>query len=242
MLERNIVHQKEVPQLRDVSSELYPNTLDAMRRQKSLEIVQSIVHEGILTPAQVAKRGRQPLFSSDYASPIESRTLIYGRGVNKRTIDAALLQDSSFSVLPVVAERQRESLLESWNTSYEELEERVNSSILVVMPYSSLTRKVGGPAGSWTTAFRTEEDVVSEDFSAVLIPEKVHGEVQEVLQDAPVPVVVVGYTKGQVRNKICRIPDYKSALERIFSSQEIGKKEDLFIHGVRLPTVEDMKR
>lgn len=170
----------------------------------------------------------------------EKIPLKYNGNVPEYLLRDALYADGRthgyFAVLPVIAERQREQLPE--NLPVSQLEDRFAHSALVVTPVHRLERTQIVDEGQSQGGMEVLSPVVPHTLEKILLPELLGKELQLGLQKTGIPVELVKSTKKKVVGKEMLVPDYESALRQML--EVTG--EPLFLHGVRLPTNEDIKK
>lgn len=250
--------------------------IDALRKQKSKQIVDGILKHGILSGRDLVRLRKKAFMSSDEWQNTE----IYGRlvvplgpkyvkdhlneeviistsitdenlqikedlpsmhtseigeyllkdavyGLNGRRTDD--LHPEQFAILPVLIEREGECIV----PSIELRGDRVKHSILIATPVKEIDEQV---------VLQTEGNVSVPgpipicSYSRIFLPQEIVGELQADIQSAGVQVNAVEDTKGIIWRKNMIVPDYEGAIRKL-----LKKQDPLFLHGVRLPTNEDVE-
>ncbi len=163
-----------------------------------------------------------------------------GEKLARGVVEDALYGDfSKYSVLPVIAERAFEHIEETRRfIPKEELENRFAHSLLVVIPLSDLEDEIDvshdelkfGQVG-------LKSSVLPSKFSAILMGEQVGAEFAQGSHAAGIPVKAVGSVSREMRERQFMVPDYESEIMKMLKEMDAP----LFIHGVRLPTRQDME-
>lgn len=153
-------------------------------------------------------------------------------------INLGLYQGMS-SVLPVVAERANELGSETAEQMPEILEERFANSFLVVTPLDKI-ENVEDISGEVSVRGNIKPD----QFSAILIPESLYDKVAPRFAERGIRTIRVAAKKVKLfqghfykeGGKALTVPDYEREVRELLRDSEIP----LFLHGVRLPTREDV--
>lgn len=226
--------QKGIPQSLDKEHQL------VLERAK---IIDDIVSQGLLSAKTLHEQGRKYYGSFD-DKPIN---LLSGYEISNRyqsvekDINMVLYMRSVVGgILEVILERPDERLfsgdvgnrLKNWSkrlTHGKIYEERLQSSFLVI------AKGMGGHG------LKGSLDVPVDDIKYLVIPVGIWQEYQRTSENAanlniPVKVVKDYINRTVAEIPFLTIPNYEDALKEIFD--EIGY---LWVHGVRLPTVEDLK-
>lgn len=155
--------------------------------------------------------------------------------INKGILDISLYNDDS-SVFPVVCEREYERKYETAEQSPRVLEERVQNSMLVVAEMDKID--------SYT--HKSNEiylENLSPDKMVVLVPQYFFKEANSIFEPKGITVVSIPLVEEEIykerkQNRVkVKLPDYETTLREIMKNSN----SPLFIHGVRLPTTEDIK-
>lgn len=213
------------------------NSLGDVRRKLILDIA-----KGGLKSSASLEQSNQDSYRSIDSKPSE---YVYGRGFKpeggfrsrelfENSIKQALYMTDN-SILSVTAERQGESsgdtfLYRARKNQKQVIEGRLASSMLVVYEGSS--------GDSYLT--RKEEDLGADRIICILLPKSMADNFQQTeLEEMGVDIRVVD---RKVKRRLfhgdkLKIPDYEGEIKRLLEEQN----KPLWIHGVRLPTQEDLK-
>lgn len=208
-------------------------------------IIEGVLTKGIKPSVTLAENGRGYLGSSD-SCPIAS---IYGclvrpqldypcSGHFKMQLDLALYNDSN-SVIPVTTERPKEDriFLKKRKTEVDKrlIQERVLSSFLVISNASNEESKM---------PFRLtvrHNHIKPEEFKVVVFPDKIWKEYSSQTTNGNpfVRIRVVKPTEKKLWHAHYKfmVPNYEQILIEMLQQHDIA----FWIHGVRLPTLEDLK-
>lgn len=159
--------------------------------------------------------------------------------VDNGIIDVALYNGDS-SVFPVVCERGYERKYETAEQSQAVLEDRVQNSILIVTEMDNIK----------SFSNKSNEVYLPElapDKMTVLVPSGIFEEAKNIFGSRSIPVISVPFIekqiyKGRRQNEIptsvrVKLPDFEKKVREMTAES----KSPLFIHGVRLPTEEDVR-
>lgn len=244
--------------------------VDEVRRQRTREIVTDILTHGLLPASLQREQGTKPLISITdnvshicgalvvpseqdveiergkglYTATLKLNDITYKKFISadtqvtatERLLTSALYTDNASNlstVFPVLAERRGEKE----NPTRKVFEERVNNSVLVVIPLSKIKPE------DYSTKEAYSEILLNPVMPhTILMPEAFQEDLACVTDKSTdkVHIKMVGSLRKQIRgfNGSITFPDYEGALREIL--KEI--REPLFIHGVRLPTREDIEK
>lgn len=255
-------------------------SVDAIRKQKSLQIINSLLTDGLVPQFQQKRQGDE-LFVSGTGSIHEGavygnivvpqsvldshisifdrrdpRTKIisipgfldhyeYQRDENE-SLAEVLVQSAlygaeggpdfgPYSVLPVIAEREHEYVGKAKELPVEQVEDRFAQSVLIVAPLVAMSQEEFEPSNLKDVRFR---GIIMPDKFSIVLPKDTKQELEGGIKGTNDAIRTVGYIKKE--NPYGRsyvVPDYESATREML--EETG--EPLFLHGVRLPTNEDVE-
>lgn len=161
------------------------------------------------------------------------------QNIDNGIIDIALYYSDS-SVFPVVCERGYERKYETAEQLPTVLEERVQNSILIVAEMSEV------PSFS-SKGNEVYLQKLTPDKFKVLIPQSFFEKTKGIFESRGISVVSVPlvekqvykgrYQEGVIGGVKVDLPDFETQLRKMTSNSQ----SPLFIHGVRLPTKEDME-
>lgn len=211
---------------------------DALAKWRG-EIIDDILENGLKSGRTLQTVGRQYLGSAD-AVPfgrVEGclfRPSSHYRNLNvARTHISDSLYAGAYSIFPVLAERpphMREDLkLTSPNNLGATFAKRMASSFLVVC------KSVGD------TMSKSEDELLPHHFAYLVFPEAVWQEYSKKENSLGIPVKIVSKAmdrRAEVIRRLLTIPDYESAILDIL--EEVN--HPIWVHGVRLPTDDDVWR
>lgn len=159
------------------------------------------------------------------------------REVGERLLQNVLYGDNDFAsplyaVLPVLAERKEGTTLHVAN---ERLEDRVLNSVLVVVPSNQIKLEDYANNGAPDVQL-----VHSVKAGTILIPEGLKEDLGESVKEFGGQIRFVDNVKKTIFNhptgNEITVPDYEGALRSLLEETN----EPLYVHGVRLPTIEDV--
>lgn len=148
------------------------------------------------------------------------------------------LYDGDNSILPVVAERPSEGSEDRSSMSYSssgklELQNRLLASIMVAYHVGTDS----SPDGTHVT--RPENELTADQIAYLFIPEQIFTEFfadPSHTTDKPIKIVR-GTVKRSIRGgESIEVPDYEQAIKDTIE----GTGQPLWVHGVRLPTQQDL--
>lgn len=207
-------------------------------------IINDVISHGLMPVAELERTGRLYVCSSDTGS--YSHSFVHGRIIpahsgfgrpkwfSKRISSG--LYETGFSVLPVLMERQGEleyvphlrlNPHHLTETDQRILERRVASSLIVIAERQQRGAIDGG--------------VYPKSFIALIFPEKIWDDYHANMQretDLIIKVVRETVIRDVFEAFSLRVPDYESVLMSLLKKL----KQPVWIHGVRLPTEEDLAR
>lgn len=222
--------------------------LNAEKIKLSKRIVTSVARNGLVSSDTFGYEGEQMLTST---TPVAVRPGIIHMHTLRtpEDVDKHLYRRILTSVFPVMFERPREPVPETHNLPDDILADRAKNTLLVVATDPSLeniiheTRvKFYNPATGTieergeVQESKTDSPLSTSLLSHFLLPDELH---QELLLDDP-RVRTVGYITHEVVGSPGRslvVPDYEAELRQIMAATGTP----VYIHGVRLPTVDDMQ-
>lgn len=152
------------------------------------------------------------------------------------SISSALYSGTS-SVFPVLLERPNEDKNESYNQPGDVINDRTNNSFLIICIAEKLNLEgIGG-----REAF-IRGNILPNQFLAILSPKSVLKEVLAGFSGSQIPVIEVGekqvlFPDRREQSQIT-VPDYESEVKKWLEVSGVP----LFLHGVRLPTKEDVNQ
>jgi hypothetical protein len=213
------------------------------RKAKREEIVHSIVTDGLLLPMYTKQEGRIPFRAGDDIDAPDD--ILFGRHIGPSASLTSALTRDKFSVLPVIAERSEVPHSFTKDSRRTILEERFQNSLLVVVPISSLTDRHLNKRNLLHHEVPVFDNIPPDAFGTIIVPESLHAEMHGQLEKAEVPFVTVKNRKEIIFRKLCTVPDYRGALKKVLADgaeqlDDTPGAQDIFIHGVRLPTTADM--
>lgn len=135
-----------------------------------------------------------------------------------------------YSALPVIAERRDESFVD-WKEDV--VQERMQNNVLVVVPVSRINPNAYVPPGDHED-IRVNQSV--HPIGVMLIPEGLRQDLGDLV---PSDNFVGNITRSVLNpfvKKDLHIPNYEAALRELVATFD----EPVFIHAVRLPTIEDV--
>lgn len=148
-----------------------------------------------------------------------------------------VLYGDDFSVLPVIVEREsQDTLFMQRNLSPRVIEDRLANSLVLVVTTEDLTI-----AGVNRGSARVLSHIPPDYFKAALIPETL-SELIPYLENSGVKVSAVPFvhpvfpSDSVFRNNDYQVPDYETAVVQ----EIIDSPIPLLVHGIRLPTLEDV--
>lgn len=204
----------------------------------------------VFPPGQVFEKNDQP--DSDFQhlkTEINGYPYYGSMPSNVKKINEYLLQEVlygssgirqlAYKLLPVLVERDNEDYTE-WTANL--AQRRMMNSILVVIPSSQINAE---DIVRYDEELEKPDDIrlgkslSPEAIKAIIVPEGLQGDLEGLLGDERI-VKFVGNRRREVLAPVIRgelvVPDYEKGLLEVM--EEIG--EPVFIHGVRLPTEEDV--
>lgn len=152
------------------------------------------------------------------------------------------LYDGNASVFPVIIERNYEEMNDSYSKPIKTLNDRMQNSILIVCRSSELTIRSMG-AIDWELV--AESPVLTDKFLVILTPHRFKNQLRKHFPRSKLPIFGVGNRKAMLfpneSNSISdniqvTVPDYEKQIRKLIRKN----KSPLLIHGVRLPTHEDI--
>jgi hypothetical protein len=160
--------------------------------------------------------------------------------INKRILERALYE-GNVSALPVIAERANDKVPTAQYLDRSVIEDRLANSLVVVVPEGLLPSHVINPD---SLEVLCKGKIEPETMAFVLVPTKFFHEAvgyfekeQSGVRVISVPDIETVLFEGTQNSKTCRMPNYAGFLNEL---AEVSL-EPLFVHGVRLPTLEDVK-
>jgi hypothetical protein len=219
--------------------------------EKTSGIIQSVLSDGLIPGASLYEEDKPAVLSSDAQDAKHLPPVVFGRrhGPDSSYYEAFLKDD--FSVLRVLWERQGEEYQTTKDLPREVLEDRMGSSFVVVAPFEGVrAARSSNPIDEEAWLWNLPPDAMG----ALLVPEKVLETSRVLFDSSHVPVVPVGNTteifskasaiprQGEVP-PIYTVPNYREAIQDIFapgSGAPFTTTGDIFVHGVRLPTRDDI--
>jgi len=200
--------------------------------KKRAGIINSILLDGLRSSKELNMEGTH-YFGSVDGSPGS----LHGRILNNFSNPTEQIGDALYaggdSILPVMIEREREHKVYIDLSPDEKglLTRRVCSVVLIVckVPYYHDNKRI-----------ITNGIMPTEKFSYLLFPDTIWQETQpylnlEKIKEVPVRVIKKEITRMVSRNKL-RVPDFEGELLEILKNS----RTSLWVHGVRLPTEEDV--
>lgn len=161
--------------------------------------------------------------------------------VRGEDLESALMYEALFghnkSVMPVLAERLRDN--QGPTSEYltdDVIQDRLENSMLVVTPIQKTA-----PMHIGELEVHCVDQIEAGKITAALVPEKLYREAKELFQEFSPDILVISVpsdTKRMFKNRrVIEAPDY----EGVISKLRDNSKQPLFVHGVRLPTMEDAR-
>jgi hypothetical protein len=153
--------------------------------------------------------------------------------IEEQVINHALYEGLS-AVFPVLGERQREGLESKIDKDPMEFQRRLQSSIVCI----TNTSLVGDRIIVQGSEALIKQGIPPEQIICVLAPESIFEEVNKAFRsDGKTIVIPVPLIKHRFSHFDLEVPNYES---RIIQLRAVSPSP-LFIHGVRLPTLEDVE-
>lgn len=215
--------------LRPSDGEPRPITLAQWRA----EIINDIYRTGLRSGKRLAAERRTFIGSADSELNNEIHGINLHYSIDRRDSLEYVLHKDGNSILPVISERPSEDTLlydrQLLNPQdLELLTRRVHSSFLVVC---------------FQNRIEDVEHIPPNVFACVVFPRKIWEECSWLIasnQERKVPVKLVDKTVRRMlgHHHYIEVPDYENAVLKILRAF----KEPIFVHGVRLPTEEDLER
>ena len=214
---------------------------------RQLNIVNSILGRGLMSAKNQAHMGEEMFTSKSRDSEwIEGCVIRVARGVLglidwKRTkVDVKeRLYKGLWSIFPVIAERADYTVGDISDLPDAVLETRFANSLLVAMHTKNIELTKKDPTGT----LAIKHYVSPDRFCAVILPWQIGENLGEKIRQTNAPLHLVPMTKATVfggsgarRKRELTVPDYERFILGLLGSS----RDFLFIHGVRLPTVEDL--
>lgn len=141
----------------------------------------------------------------------------------------------SYAILPILVERNNENY-QYWTKAV--TEERMQNSIVVVVPVSQI-HQADHILPKYPSDIRLNPTVTLTP-TAVLIPEGLRSDLEDVVAKDGRNIQFIGNITRPILRPVVdqnlTIPDYMGGLQALLAPIN----EPVFIHGIRLPTVEDV--
>lgn len=233
--------------------------VEARRRQA--EILTRVVSHGLLSARDQREGGHEPFHSKTSTSVVVYGCLIQPsslweaacRVVSGKTtgdqVKEALYRDA-WSVFPVIAERGNQDCYPVFKISDGELEERFRRSAVAIIPVTPEVKLIiteenyfvdqQGKKRVVGRKYGLKSPVPVDLIDTFLVPAILDKELAAELPPTQISLVQVDQREERLfwrrEDRILRVPDYETGVRQ----QLAWHKKPLFIHGIRLPTDDDI--
>lgn len=236
------------------------NTIEDVKYRQT-EILNRVVSRGLLSAQDQRREGYEPFHSKTSTGVVVCGCLIQPvslweaacRVVSGKTtgdqVKEALYRDS-WSVFSVIAERRDQDCYKVLKAPDEQLEERFSRSALAIIPVTpevnlTITEEnyFVDPQGKKRVVgskYGLESPVPVDLIDTLLVPAILGEELAAELPPTQISLVQVDQREERLfwkhEGRILRVPDYETGIRQ----QLARHKKPLFIHGIRLPTDDDI--